>query len=79
MFKRAISQTPRFVACATSKRVVFSLVISYVDMVVLRVLGLQDVAKLKLPEERRARNVKERPLIVAKVRHEARNTNKNIG
>lgn len=67
MLRRAISQTPRFVACATSKRVVFSSVILYVDMVVSRELELQDVAKPKLAEERRASDIKEVPLIVAKV------------
>lgn len=41
--------------------------ILYVDMVVFRELELQDVAKPKLAEERRARDIKEVPLIVAKV------------
>ena len=54
-------------ARATSKTVVFSLVISYFDRVLLRALGLQEVAKLKLAEEKKARNVKGMPFIVADV------------
>lgn len=65
MFRRAMSQAPRLVARATSKTVVFSLVISYVDVVVFRALELQAVAKLKLAEERNARSVNGMPLIVA--------------
>lgn len=65
MFKRAMSQAPRLVARATSKTVVFSLVISYVDVVVFRALGLQVAAKLRLAEERKARSVNGMPLIVA--------------